>query len=78
MDMSSSYPVRSDPLTDWLQPSNENLVDDEEHRVARVEENEDMQDTDQEREGVVDKEKEELDSCLSPGFPVGGRFRNTN
>ena len=38
--MSSANPVRSDPLTDWLQPSNENL-----DRVARVEENEDMQDT---------------------------------
>ena len=51
--MSSSNPVRGDPLPDWLQPFDENLVDEEEQRDDRVEENEDIQDDDQEREGVV-------------------------
>ena len=36
VEMSSASPVRSDPLSDWLQPFDENLVDDEEQRVARV------------------------------------------
>ena len=40
VEMSSSNPVRGDPLLDWLQPFDENLVDVEEQRV-------------QEREGVV-------------------------
>ena len=51
--MSSSNPVRGDPLPDWLQPFDENLVDEEEQRGDRVEVYEDMQDDDQEREGVV-------------------------
>ena len=42
-----------DPLPDRLQPFDENLVDEEELRGDRVEENEDFQDDDQEREGVV-------------------------
>ena len=37
VEMSSANPVRGDPLPDWLQPFDENLVDDEEQRVARVE-----------------------------------------
>ena len=37
--------MRGDPLPDWLQPFDENMVG--------VEENEDIQDDDQEREGVV-------------------------
>ena len=53
VDMSSSNPVRCDPLPDWLQPFDENLVDEEEQRGDRVEENEDIQDDDQEREEVV-------------------------
>ena len=53
VDMSSSNPVRSDPLPDWLQLFDENLVDEEEQRGDRVEENEVMQDDDQDREGVV-------------------------
>ena len=56
MEMSSSNPVRGDPLLDWLdwlQPFDENLVDEEEQRVARVEVYENIQDDDQEREGVV-------------------------
>ena len=36
VDMSSSNPVRSDPLPDWLQPFDENLVDVEEQRGDRV------------------------------------------
>ena len=51
--MSSSNLVRGDPLPDWLQPFDENLVDEEEQRGDRVEENEDIQDDDPEREGVV-------------------------
>ena len=50
--MSSSNPVRGDPLPDWLQPFDENLVDEEEQRGDRVEKHKDIQD-DQEREGVV-------------------------
>ena len=53
VDMSSSNLVRGDLLLDWLQPFDENLVDGEEQRVARVEENEDTQDDDQERKGFV-------------------------
>ena len=29
--------MRGDPLLDWLQPFDENLADEEEQRVARVE-----------------------------------------
>ena len=53
MEMSSSNPVRCDPFPDWLQPFDENLVDEEEQRGDRMEVYEDMQDDDQEREGVV-------------------------
>ena len=49
MEMSRSNPVRSDPLPDWLPPFDENLVDEEEQRVARVEVYEDIQDDDQPR-----------------------------
>ena len=71
MEVSSSNPVRSDPLPDWLQSFDENLVDEEEQRGDRVEVHEDMQDDDQERELLRDR-------YLNPGFPVGRRFRNTN
>ena len=37
VDMSSANPVRSDPLLDWLQPFDENVVDFQKQRVARVE-----------------------------------------
>ena len=53
VEMSSSNPVRGDPLPDWLQPFHENLVDEEEQRGDRLEEYVDIQDDDQEREGVV-------------------------
>ena len=53
MEVSSSNPVRGDPLPDWLQSFDENLVDEEEQRGDRVEVHEDMQDDDQGREGVV-------------------------
>ena len=46
VDMSSSNPVRCDPLPDWLQPYDENLVDEEEQRGDRVEVYEDVQDDD--------------------------------
>ena len=52
-EMSSSNPVRSDPLPDRLQPFDESVVDEEEQRVDRVEAYEDIQDDDQEGEGVV-------------------------
>ena len=45
--------MRSDPLPDWLQPFDENLVDEEEQSVDRVEVHRNIQDDDQEREGVV-------------------------
>ena len=77
MDMSSSNPVRSDPLLDWLQPFDENLVDEEEQRGDREEENEDFQVMTKKERELLHKEKE-LDRHLNPGFPVGGRFRNTN
>ena len=50
VDMSSANPVRGDPLSGWLQPSEEKLVDDEEQRVARVEVYGDIQGEDQERQ----------------------------
>ena len=53
VEMSSSNPVRGDPLPDGLQPFDENLVDEEEQRGDCVEVHEDMQDDDQERKGVV-------------------------
>ena len=77
MEMSSSNPVRCDPLPDWLQPFDETLVDEEEQRGDCVEVHEDMQDDDQERKELLHKEKE-LDRYLNPGFPAGRRFRNTN
>ena len=55
VETSSSNLVRSDPLPDWLQPFDENLVDEEEQRSERIGENKDIQDDDQEREGVVAK-----------------------
>ena len=45
--------MRGAPLPDWLQPFDENLVDEEEQRGDCVEVHEDMQDDDQERKGVV-------------------------
>ena len=75
VQMSSASSVRCDPLPDWLQPFDENLVDDEEQRVARVEVFGDIQDHDQEREGVVAQRE---NATLTPGSPVGRRFRNTN
>ena len=53
VEMSSSNPVRGDPLPDWLQPFDENLLDEEEQRGDGVEVHEDMQDDDQEKKGVV-------------------------
>ena len=53
MEMSSSNPVRGDPLPDWLRPFDEILVDEEEQRGDRVEVFEDIQDDDQEIDGVV-------------------------
>ena len=49
-EMSSANHVRGDPLPDWLQPFKENLVDEEDQRVDRVEVYEEKQDDDQERE----------------------------
>ena len=53
MEMTSSNHVRGDPLLVLLKPFDENLVDEEEQRGDRVEVYEDIQDDDQEREGVV-------------------------
>ena len=64
MDMSSSHPVRDDPLPDWLQPCVEVFGD--------------IQDDDQERERELLHKEKELDRYLNQGFPVGRRFRNTN
>ena len=43
VEMSSSNPVRVDPLLDWLQPFEENFVDEEEQRGDRMEVYEDIQ-----------------------------------
>ena len=53
-----------DPLPDWLQPFDENLVDEEELRGDRVEENEDMKDDDQEREKELLHKEKEVDRYL--------------
>ena len=77
MEMSSSNPVRGDPLPDWLQPFDENLVDEEEQRGDRMEKTRiNRMMTKKERE-LLQKEKE-LDRYLNLGFPVDRRFRNTN
>ena len=68
VEMSSSNRVRGDPLLDWLQPFDENLVDEEEQRGDRVEDNEDIQDDDQEREGVV-AQGERARPLLQPRLP---------
>ena len=70
-------PMSGDPLLDWLQPFDENLVDGEEQRVARVEAYEDIQDDDQEREGVA-VQGERARPLPQPRLPVGRSFRNTN
>ena len=43
--------MRGDPLHDWLQQFDENLVDEEEQRGDPVEENEDFQDDDPRKRG---------------------------
>ena len=78
VEMSSANLVRGDPLPDWLQPVDENLVDDEEQKVACVEVYGDIQDDDQEREKELLHKEKELHRYLNRGFPVGRRFRNTN
>ena len=67
--------MRGDPLPDWLQRFDEILVDEEEQRGDRVEVYEDMQDDDQEREGV-DAQGERARPLPQPTLPR--RFRNTN
>ena len=57
-----------------LQPFDENLVDEEEQRGDRVEENEDIQDDDQEERKLLHKEKE-LDRYLNPASQSAGGSR---
>ena len=75
VEMSSSNPVRSDPLPDWLQPFDENLVDEEEQRGDHVEVYEDVQDDNQERQCTRRKISFATSTHASQ---VGRRFRNTN
>ena len=77
VEMSSSNPVRCDPLPDWLQPFDENLamMKNRELIVLKFAGTYRMM-IKRERE-LLHKEKE-LDRNLNPGFPVGRRFRNTN
>ena len=73
VEMSSSNPVRGDPLPDWLQPFDENLVDEEEQRVDRVEVHENIQDDDQESEGVVaQKRKSSTATSIQASQSAGG------
>ena len=67
-EMSSANHVRGDPLPDWLQPFKENLVDEEDQRVDRVEVYEEKQDDDQEREMELLHKEKELDRNLKPKF----------
>ena len=60
--------MRCDPLLDWLQAFDENLVDLEEQRGDRVEVHEDMQDDDQERDGIV-AQGERARPLLQPRLP---------
>ena len=54
-------------------------VVDEEHRVAPVEADENMQDEDQEREGVRRTRRErEPDRCRNPGALFGRKIKSTN
>ena len=59
-----------------MSPFDENSVDEKEQRGDRVEENEDIQDDDQEREGVV-AQGERARPLPQPRIPSSGRFRNT-
>ena len=43
-----------------------------------MEENEDIQEIMTKKERKLLHKEKELDRYLIPGFPVGGRFRNTN
>ena len=58
VELSSSNLVRCDPLPDWLQLFDENLVDEEEQRGDCVEVYQDIQDNDEEERKLLHKEKE--------------------
>ena len=71
--------MRGDPLLDWLQPFDENLVDEEEQRGDRVEVHEDMQDDDQERKGVVAQgEKSSTATSTQASESAGGSGTRTD
>ena len=69
--------MRGRLLPDWLQPFDENLVDEEEQRGDRVKCTRTCRMMTKKEGELLHKEKE-LDRYLNPGFPVGRRFRNTN
>ena len=82
MDMSSSNPLRSDPLPDWLQPFDEHLVDEEEQRVDRVEVYDDIQARDQvrerERESCCTRRKSSTATSTQASQSAGGSGTRTD
>ena len=66
-------------MLDWLLPFDENLVDDEEQRVDRVEVYGDIQDDDQERERELLHKEKEVDRYFNPGsLSAGGSGTRTD
>ena len=75
--MSSSNPVRCDPMPDWLQPSDKNWLMGKNREVIGWKYTRKYRTTTKKERKLLHKEKE-LDHYLNPGFPVDRRFRNTN
>ena len=78
VEMSSSNPVRCDPLPDWLQPFDENLVDEEEQRVDRVEVFGNIQDDDQERGSCCTRRKSSTATSTQASQSTGGSGTRTD
>ena len=78
MDMSSANPVRGDPLPDWLQPFDENLVDEEEQRGDCVEGYGDIQEDDQERGSCCTRWKSSTATPTQASQSAGGSGTRTD
>ena len=78
MDMSSSNLVRGDPLLDWLQPFDENLVDEEEQRGDCVEEIQDIQDDDEKRGSCCTRRKSSTATSTQASQSTGGSGTRTD
>ena len=70
--------MRCDPLPDWLQPFDENLVDEEEQRVDRVEVFGNIQDDDQERGSCCTRRKSSTATSTQASQSTGGSGTRTD